>query len=54
MEKGEAEGSSTKGLAFTTEQAAVPWVPLPTVPEYWASGPIGKVVGHESTVFKRA
>ena len=37
LEKSEEEGSSTKKLAPVTKQAAILWVALSAVPEFWAS-----------------
>ena len=52
-QESEDEGSSTKELAPATEQAAMPQVPLPTVPESWTLGPGGEVAGHGHTMTKK-
>ena len=47
-EEEEERGSFTEELATAAEQVAMPWV-LPVAPEFYVSGPGGKVAGHRST-----
>ena len=45
MEEGKEKGYSIKKLTPTSEQTAMPYVPMPNVPEFWASGPGAKLLG---------
>ena len=45
MEEGKEKGYSIKELTPTSEQTAMPYVPMPNVPEFWASGPGAKLLG---------